>query len=95
MKIKRNANPKAGPIDGVEAATNCVVTKFERVNKKRNIKQQDVMPCRITCAFSQGVIGISVRLMDVMVSIPIDDITEVIKMAAESHTEHFTREDTP
>ena len=89
-KIKRNNDLRNGSPDGVEADIECVVTEFERTKEKgsankgveRSIKSQTKLPCNIKCAYSDGVIGFSVRDMDMMLTVGIVELIEILKEAS-------------
>ena len=85
----------AKPPDGIGAEVRCVVTKF--INRKqkrgsgkngeRTIKSQTGMSCRLVCAYSEGVIGFSMRDIDLMLTLRIDDLFAVLKSAADANME--------
>jgi hypothetical protein len=93
--IKRNTDPLKGPPDGVEVGVNCVVTQFDRVKEKggskkkseKVIKAQAVMPGRVMCAYSEGTLGITIRQIDLMVTLRIDELYEILKAAADASRE--------
>jgi hypothetical protein len=84
-KINRNTDPMKGPPDGVEARVNCVVTQFSQ--KTKVIKEQDVMPCRMLCAYSDGTVSVSIRTIGLMVTLRIDELYEILKAGAEASHE--------
>jgi hypothetical protein len=88
-QIKRNTDPLKGPPDGVEVGIKCAVTQFERTKKGNEsvIKRQETMPVRILAAYSEGTIGISIRQIDLMVSLRIDELYEILKAAAAASQE--------
>lgn len=92
--IKRNTDPFKGPPDGVEANIKCAVTLFERAAQKkgkgktqREIKSHNTLPCHVMCSYSDGQVGISIRSMDLMISLRIDELFEIMKAAAEASQE--------
>ena len=93
-EIKRT-DPRQGPPDGVEADIQTVVTLFERIAQKesqgeaqRTIKEQAVECCHVVCAYSEGVVGFSLRERDLMFSVRIDEIIEILKVAADVNIEN-------
>jgi hypothetical protein len=94
-KIKRVADVSEGPPDGVTAETQCVVTRFGHAKEKGSIKNgskvaiksQAVAQCNIACAYSEGTIAFSVREINQMYTIRIDELYEILKAAAEASRE--------
>jgi hypothetical protein len=84
-KINRIADPLQGPPDGIEADIKCVVTKFKRPKKKdmqKTIESQAVMDCGVLCAYSDGTIGFSMRDIDLMITVRVDELFEILKEAS-------------
>lgn len=98
-KIKKTKPQSGLPIDHVEYATQCVLTKFNRVKESGNgkvervIDSQEIIGCRIFCSYSEKVVGVDVRVNDVMVSLNIEDVMEMMKAASELNREKFPREE--
>jgi len=92
-EVKRVTDPTQGPPDGVEADVQCVVTVFDRTREKgknkikMSIKSLAVSPCHVTCAYSNGVIGFSLRDCDMMFSVRIDELYGILREAAEAARE--------
>ena len=80
-EVKRVADPRDGPADGVEADTECVVTHF---GSEGEIGYQTLRPVNIKCARSHGTLSISIRDMGYMVSVRICDLEEILKEAWEA-----------
>ena len=90
-EIKRNTDPLTGPPDGVEADIQTVVTLFDRAGQKkvkgatqRTIRKQTNASCHVLCSYSDGLIGFSVRDKDLMFSIRLDELFEILKAAADA-----------
>jgi len=76
-----------GPPDGVEADVKCVFTEFTTYDGKKTIAGQNQMPCHIICAYSEGTIGFSMREIDMMLTVRIDDLFEILKAAGQAAQE--------
>lgn len=86
--IKRNTDPLKGPPDGVESEVKCVVVAFPTSKEKDDqVFDSHVMPCKIMCAYSGGTIGFSMREMNIMFSVRMDELFEVLRSAAEASQE--------
>jgi hypothetical protein len=78
-EIKRVTDPKMGPMDGVEASIRCVVaTQVEG----ENIKERILTECRALCSYSSGTISFAVKGLNVMLTVRLDDLAEILKEAA-------------
>ena len=94
-KIERNTDPLKGPPDGVMSEISCVITQFDRVDGndgtekgfERVISGQATMPCNIVCSYSEGTVGFSVRDIDLMLHVRIDEMFEIFKAAAAASEE--------
>ena len=82
--VRRITDPKAGPPDGVEADIKCAFTTFTRNEdpNKREIQSQTVMPCRVLCAYSEQTISLSIRDLDIMFTIRLDELFQIFEQAA-------------
>jgi hypothetical protein len=92
--IERVTDPKEGPPDGVTAEVQCVLTQFDRKppeegqeQGERIISGQATMPCHIFCAYSEGTIGFSIREIDLMLTVRLDELFEIFKEASEAAQE--------
>ena len=84
-KILRNTDPLNGPVDGVELDLTCAITQFAKKDGQLVIAGQGTMPCNIKASYSNGTIGLSLREIDLMIHVRIDELMEVMKEAAEAH----------
>jgi hypothetical protein len=84
-KIKRNTDPLKGPPDGVEMDINCALTQFDTKDGQRVILSQGTLPCNVKASYEEGTIGFSVREIDLMVHVRIDELMEILKEGAEAH----------
>jgi hypothetical protein len=82
--IKRVTDPSIGPLDGVEADVNCVLTSFDSHEDpmQRKIQSQTTMPCTILSAYSEGTISFSMREVGLMATIRIDELYAILVEAA-------------
>ena len=84
-----------GPPDGVEADIQCVITKFEPVrNVKQSgtgkkIKSQAAMSCHAMCSYENGVLSLSVRGLNLMVSVRLDEIYAILAAASQASAEQL------
>lgn len=81
----------------MEYATQCLVTHFKRIKEsdggksERIVDKQEVVGCRIFCSYSEKNAGVDVRVNDIMVSLNLMDVMEMIKTAAEENCVKFTQ----
>jgi len=90
--IKRDPDFLKGSTDGVMALVQCNVAQFDRQAEKgrgrkreRVLKAQSNMPCRIKASYSEGTVGFSIREIDLLITVRLDELMEVLKEAAEFH----------
>jgi len=92
-RIKQVTDPKEGSLDGVTADIKCVITQFDKGKQKgksdgtvqKVIKSQSVIPCHILCAYSNGTVGFSMRQLDLMLTVRLDELMEILRAAAEAN----------
>ena len=86
--IKRVTDPKEGPPDGVSVVIQGVLTQFKQNDEGECvITGQAVMPCHVFCAYSDGTIGFSMRDIELMITVRIDELYEILKAAGEAAQE--------
>ena len=86
--IKRNTDPMKGPPDGVETDINCVVTQFSGEGGEREIQSQIVMPCHVGSAYSEGTIFFSLRDINLMLTVRLDELLEIHIAAVKLSLQH-------
>lgn len=88
-EIKRITDPKEGPLDGVSLEASCMTTSFSHCEdpKQRVIESQGVLPCVILASYNTGALSISVRELDLMLTIRLDELFAVVKVAADAAIE--------
>ena len=74
---------KDGPADGVSMETQGTYTKFAGLNKNRRIVKQNVCPVGIKASIELGVVSISDRAHDVMLTVTMEDMTRIMAAAYE------------
>ena len=72
-KIERITDPMTGPPDCVYADIKCQITS--KVS-------ESVMPCHVFCAYSEGTMMLSVRDIDLMMIVRLDEIMEILHEAS-------------
>ena len=83
-EIRRNTDLVNGPEDGVEVDVNCIVTKFEDVSQAEGNISQEQAQCHVVCSYSEGLIGFSVRSMNLMLTVRMDELMEVMVAAGKA-----------
>jgi hypothetical protein len=92
-KIKRITDPLEGPPDGVMADVQCVLTQFETKEATESEETQRTMTgqgqttCHVFCAYSDGTIGFSLRDIDLMISLRIDELYAILAVASQAANE--------
>lgn len=90
ISIERVTNPAEGPLDGVRLHTACAVTRFTSTEEldKRKIAEQSLQDCSILASYETGTLSVSVRGdVNIMVSVRIDELFALMKMAADASIE--------
>lgn len=84
-KIYQNADPKAGPLDGVQLRTDCIRTKFTKAVQKTGypFKQME-SKANISASVETGTFSIRDMQTDVMVAIRLEDAMAVCAAAADA-----------
>jgi hypothetical protein len=83
QKVVRVEDIKEGPLDGVSLETQGTYTKFERIESNRIIKNMNLCPVGIKASFELGVVSISDREHDIMLTVSMEDMTEIMAAAYE------------
>lgn len=84
-EIKRPGadNPLDAPQDAVSLDVECMRTRFTGKGRKRRIKDQKKVPGNIKASVSLGVVSITDRFNDTMVTVRIEDMAAVMAAAYE------------
>lgn len=76
--VRLNTDPAAGPLDGAEATVKAVKTKFGSNGKIR----QKILKSVIHASYELGVVSVSLPDENLMLSVRIDEMTQVIYTSA-------------
>ena len=76
-----------GSPDGVITEVKAAVTRFEVDANERQVGHQSVLPCAISCAYSEGIISFLVRDADIMLSVRLDEVIAILQSAANTARE--------
>ncbi len=85
--IERVKNPADGPLDGVGLNCNAVHTKFGGKGSKRRIVKQSNTNANIKASVETGVVSISDRQRNIMLTVSIQDMTMVLAAAFDAAKE--------
>lgn len=84
-KIYRNADPKAGPLDGVQLRTDCVRTRFTKKNQQTGYPfKQAGSKANVSASVETGTFSIRDLQTDVMLAIRLEDAMAVCAAAADA-----------
>lgn len=81
VKVPKNIS---GREDAVETMSSCAMCKFELDKNGKPVKMTDLpkmYPCKIMASCSNGTISISAHEIGVMLTVQMDEISEVINAA--------------
>lgn len=80
-KIERVTNPQDGPLDGISLNCDAVHTKFRGEGSRRRIVKQSHTDANIKASVEAGVVSISDRQRDIMLTVNLQDMTAVLMEA--------------
>lgn len=82
-EIMRVTDPNQGPLDGVSLDAKGVFTRFAKDDDgKRSIEDQKVHDVIIRASYEAGVASVTIRDLDVMVSVRIDELLGLLLAAS-------------
>ncbi len=92
-EIRRVTDPKMGPLDGVSLDTKGVFTRFStNENGERGIEDQYQHDVIIRASYETGTASVTIRELDVMVTVRIDELMEILAAAASAASEQLARQ---
>ena len=89
-EIRRFSNGIDGHLDGVEATVNCAYTTFSSIvgnEDSVDIADHEVLPCKVICSFSEGVIDFGLTTLGVQVSLRVDELMAILAAAVDASRE--------